>query len=111
LLQALRFEKDNRLLPRGFNKQTADAEVAVQGPALQDADFVGGGDKVRYSMAVGNAQGPFQLQAEFMFQPISFRWAENLKRYDAFEPKRFVGYYASMSSGSAVRLASASATQ
>jgi len=111
LLQALRFEKDNRLLPRGFNKQTADDEVAVRGPALQDADFVGGGDKVRYAIPVGNAQGPFQVQVELMFQPISFRWAENLKRYDAPEPKRFVGYYASMSGGTAVRLASASATQ
>ena len=111
LLQALRFEKDNRLLPRGFNKQTADDEIGVKGAAAQDADFLGGGDKVRYSIATGNAQGPFQIQAEFMFQPISFRWAENLKRYDAFEPKRFVGYYSSMSGGSAVRLAAASAAQ
>ena len=111
LLQAVRFEKDNRLLPRGFNKQTADDEIGVKGPAAQDADFIGGEDKVRYAIGVGNAQGPFQIQAEFMFQPISFRWAENLKGYDAPEPKRFVGYYASMSGGTAVRLASASATQ
>ena len=113
LLQALRYEKDNRLLPAGFNKQTADAEIAVQGPAAQDADFLGGGDTIRYSIPLSAplsaGQGPYQIQAELMFQPISFRWAENLKGYDAPEPKRFVGYYASMSTGSAVRLASASA--
>jgi hypothetical protein len=111
LLSAIRYEKDNRLLPKGFDKQTADDEIGVKGTAAQDADFVGGGDKVRYSVAVGNAQGPFQIQADFLFQVISFRWAENLKRYDAPEPKRFVGYYESMSTGSAVRVATVSATQ
>jgi hypothetical protein len=111
LLQALRYEKDNRLLPRGFNKQTADDEIAPHGSAMEDADFTGGGDRVRYSIAVGNAQGPFQIQADFMFQVVSYRWAENLKGYDAFEPRRFVNYYESMSTGSAVRVATASAVR
>ena len=44
----------------------------------------------------------FTVDAEFWFQPISFRWANNLKSYDAFEPKRFTCYYDSMASGSAV---------
>ncbi|HSP68349.1 MAG TPA: hypothetical protein VLN48_11515, partial [Bryobacteraceae bacterium] len=108
LLTAVRFIKDNRLLPRGFNKQGADAEIAVLGAAAQDQDFVAGGDKIRYSMNVANAQGPFQIEAELMFQPIGYRWANNLKPYDAPEPKRFVGYYESMASGSAVRIAQAS---
>ena len=107
LLSAVRFIKDNRLLPRGFNKQGADAEIAVLGGAAQDQDFVGGGDTIRYSVSLANAQGPFQVEAELWFQPISFRWANNLRPYDAAEPKRFVGYYESMSSGSAVRIAQA----
>ncbi|MEI9813960.1 MAG: hypothetical protein WDO18_15535 [Acidobacteriota bacterium] len=111
LLQALRYEKDNRMLPKGFDKKTADDEVGVKGTAAQDTNFVGGGDRVGYSVAVGNAQGPFQIEAELYFQPISFRWAENLKKYDAFEPKRMVGYYQSMSSGSAVVIAKVSATR
>ena len=41
------------------------------------------------------------------FQPISYRWANNLKPYNAEEPKRFVGYYESMALGSAVRIAQA----
>ena len=107
LLSAARYEKDNRLLPRGFNKQGADGEIAVRGTAAQDQDFTAGGDKIRYLMNVANAQGPFQVEAELMFQPISYRWANNLKPYIAEEPKRFVGYYESMASGSAVRIAQA----
>lgn len=105
LLTAVRFIKDNRLLPKGFNKAAVDAEIAVQGEAAKDADFTGGGDKVRYSVALGgNAQGPFKFEAELWFQPISFRWASNLKPYDAMEPQRFTRYYEGMASGSAVML-------
>src|SRR5215510_10039135 len=111
LLTALRFIKDNRLLPKGFDKGKVEQEIAVQGAAVNDADFVGGGDKVRYSVFVGNAQGPFQVEAEFWFQPISYRWANNLKPYRAMEPQRFTRYYDAMSTGSAVLLARASATK
>ena len=110
LLTAVRYVKDNRLLPRGFDKRTADKDVAVHGEALQDADFAGGGDRIRYSVAIGDAQGPFQVDAELWYQPIAHRWAANLKSYDAFEPRRFTGYYDSMSSGSGIVLARASAT-
>jgi hypothetical protein len=111
LLTALRFIKDNRLLPKGFDKRKVEQEIAVQGAAVNDPDFVGGGDKVRYSVFVGNAQGPFQVEAEFWFQPISYRWANNLKPYRAMEPQRFTRYYDAMSTGSAVLVARASATK
>ena len=104
LLTAVRFIKDNRLLPKGFDKRGADPQIAPQGEAANDADFTGGGDKIRYSIALGNAQGPFQVEAELFFQPISFRWANNLKPYNATEPQRFTRYYDAMSSGSAVLL-------
>ncbi len=107
LLNALRYGKDNRLLPKGFDKNTADDEIAVVGPARNDPNFVGGGDTIHYSIPLGNAQGPFRLEVEMMFQPISYRWAHNLEKYDAMEPQRFVGYYNTMSAGSAVRLARA----
>ncbi len=107
LLTAVRFIKDNRLLPKGFNKRAVDAQIAPQGDAMNDADFGSGGDKVRYSIAFGNAQGPFQVSAEFLFQPISYRWANNLKTYNAAEPKRFTGYYDAMASGSAQLISSA----
>lgn len=111
LLNALRYEKDNRMLPMGFDKATADDEIGVKGAAANDADFQGGGDRINYSIALGNAQGPFQIEAELYFQPISFRWAENLRKYDALEPTRMVKYYDSMSTGSAVVISKASASR
>ncbi len=107
LLTALRYAKDNRLLPRGFVKGSADRDVAVHGGAEGDADFLGGGDRIRYSIAVGDAPGPFRLEVELWYQPIAYRWAMNLKGYEAIETSRFVGYYESMASGSSVVLARA----
>ena len=111
LLTALRFVKDNRLLPKGFDKRTATPDIAVHGEAETDADFDSGGDTVRYSMAAAGTQGPFRLEAELWYQPIAYRWAMNLNRYDATEPKRFVSYYGSLASTSGVILAHASATR
>ncbi|OFV91789.1 MAG: hypothetical protein A3H95_02385 [Acidobacteria bacterium RIFCSPLOWO2_02_FULL_64_15] len=109
LLSAVRFLKDNRLLPRGFDKATAVPDIAVIGGAAQDADFTGDGDRIRYLVDAAAAVGPFQIDVELRFQPIAFRWAENLKSYNAPEPQRFVGYYDSMSASSAATLARATA--
>jgi hypothetical protein len=107
LLTAVRYLKDNRLLPRGFDKQTANPQIVPHGGALEDPDFVGGSDRVKYSVDVANAQGPFVVEAEVWYQPIGFRWANNLKKYSAFEPQRFNRYYDSMGPSTAVRLARA----
>jgi hypothetical protein len=104
LLTGRRFIKDNRLLPHGFDKRTAEKDVAVHGDAEMDPDFTGGGDTIRYSVAVGGSGGPFQVEAELWYQPIAYRWAMNLQPYDAMEPKHFVGYYEAMASGSGVIL-------
>ena len=100
LLTAVRYLKDNRLVPRGFDKSIADPRIAVIGSAAQDADFGDSGDRVRYAIDVDEAAGPFQIDAELRFQVIGFRWAENLKEYKSEETNRFVGYYESMASSS-----------
>jgi hypothetical protein len=105
LLQATQYVKDNRLLPRGFDKATAVAEIAVHGGALGDADFTGAGDRVRYEVAVGTATGPFEIEVSLRFQPIGYRWADNLRPYDAPEPRRFVSYYDAMAASSSTVLA------
>ncbi len=51
------------------------------------------------------------MEAELWYQPIAYRWAMNLKKYDAMEPTRFVGYYEETASGSGVMLAQASAAK
>jgi hypothetical protein len=109
LLTAVRYEKDNRLLPRGFDKRNANPDTVVRGSAAEDQDFIAGGDRIRYSVAIGAAQGPFQVEAELWFQPISYRWASNLRAYDAAETRRFTAYYDSMSSASAIMLVRTSA--
>jgi hypothetical protein len=107
LLKAVSYVKDNRLLPRGFDKTTASPDVAVHGAAREDRDFASAGDTTRYHVRVGRAQGPFTVDVELLFQPIGFRWAENLRAYDAPEPARFVAYYKSMSGSSSAVLARA----
>jgi hypothetical protein len=94
LLFGTHYLKDNRLLPRGFDKATAPERVAVVAPAREDADFTGGSDSLTYSIALPNgAAGPHSVTVELLFQSIGFRWAQNLRNYDAPEPNRFVAYY------------------
>jgi len=110
LLSAVGYLKDNRILPAGFSKQTADKDIAVIGEAANDPNFTDRGSLVRYSVSTGDAPGPFHIEAELWYQPIGFRWAHNLAPYREAEPQRFVSYYHSMSSSTAVLLARAEAT-
>ena len=111
LLSAVGYLKDNRILPSGFNKQTADKDIAVIGEAANDPNFTDQGSLVRYSISIGDAPGPLHIEAELWYQPIGFRWAHNLAPYAEAEPQRFVSYYDSMSSSTAVLLARAEATR
>ena len=107
LLNAVRYLKDNRVLPRGFDKTSADKDIAVIGEAAGDPAFTGGQSRVRYVVSTGSSTGPFRVQAELMYQPIGFRWAHNLQPYQAAEPQRFFGYFASPDKKTAQVLASA----
>jgi hypothetical protein len=108
LLTAVRYMKDNRLLPRGFDKRTADKDIAVIGEALNDPDFLDGGDKIRYSVNLGGVDGPLRIEAELWYQPIGYRWANNLKSHNsASEPRQFTGYFDAMAPGSGVVIARA----
>jgi len=107
LLSAVRYAKDNRLLPRGLVKAQAHADIAVRGAAVDDADFVGGGDRVRYRVARPAGAGRVTVTAELMFQSIGFRWARNLEGYDAAETNRFTRYFRETAGVSAVTLARA----
>jgi hypothetical protein len=106
LLAAVKYLKDNRLLPHGFDKATAGRDIAIVGGAATDANFTGGGDRVRLNAAVGNASGPFTVEVELLYQPIGYRWTQNLEPYKtAMEPARFQEYYRAMGAASAARLA------
>jgi hypothetical protein len=108
LLFAATYLKDNRILPRGFDKSTAEPDIAVQGDALADPSFADGRHSIKYSVELGQAAGPFEVDVELWYQPIGYRWATNLKPYDAEEPRRFTGYYDATGAGGAVLLVKAS---
>ncbi|HVJ30433.1 MAG TPA: hypothetical protein VNA66_09025 [Gammaproteobacteria bacterium] len=111
LLRGVRFIKDNRLLPRGFDKRTAELDFAVRGAAADDANFVGGGDRVHYRIALPTGTpAPLTVEAELDYQSIAYRWAENLRSYGADETQRFGRYYAQNAAASAVVIATATAT-
>jgi hypothetical protein len=106
LIAAVKYLKDNRILPHGFDKATASHDIAVAGEAAGDANFTGGGDRVRLNAPLGNASGPFTVEVELLYQPIGFRWAQNLGPYKAsMEPARFQQYYEAMGAASSARLA------
>jgi len=98
-------------LPRGFDKATAAPDIAVQGEAASDASFTEAGDRLRYVIDTGGvAAGPLQVDVELRYQSIGFRWAQNLRSYDAPEPRKFVSYFDALAAVSSTVLAHASAT-
>jgi len=92
VLRAAEYIKDNRIPPTGFDKQTAGADFAVVGQALEDEDFVGGSDVVRYAVDVIGDNGPFSVTARLLYQSVSFPFAEDMRSYDTPEATRFIGY-------------------
>jgi len=109
LLKGVRYVKDNRLLPAGFDKRNAPGDVAVLGNAAADDDFEAGGDVVRYRLELPETvRRPLRVDVRLRFQSIGRRWAENLRAYDAEETRRFLSYYDAAASESAMLIAEAS---
>ena len=96
LLKGDSYLKDNRLVPDGFKKASADEDIAVVGGAFEDSDFQDGEDRVRYLVSLDNFSGPLTILVELCYQSIGYRWAMNLARFDAFEPNQFLSYYVSI---------------
>ena len=111
LISTTHYLKDNRLLPRGFDKNTASDLIKVVGSAHDDADFTGGSDTVDYSIAVpAGGGGPYSVTADLDYESIGYRWANNLRNYNAPEPNRFVAYYTENQSRAVKPVAHATAT-
>jgi hypothetical protein len=109
LLRGVRYIKDNRLLPVGFDKLNVDSDIAVNGGALADMDFSAGGDRVRYRLQI-DSNSDLSVSVELLYQSIGYRWAQNLTDYPADETDRFLRYYRETIDGAAVRLAAGSIT-
>jgi hypothetical protein len=110
IVSGLGYAKDTRILPRGFDKATASGDIAVVGDAASDPGFVGGSARTRYNIGITRGQGPYQIVVELWYQPIGFRWAQNLRLQPAPETNRFVSYYEAMADVSGTILARDSIT-
>ncbi len=87
-LRAKSYKKDNRLLPKGFNKQTASKNIKVLGAAANDADFIGGEDTIRFT--IGQLKETrYHVTAELIYQPLSYSFAQDLFLDNSPETKRF----------------------
>jgi len=78
LLRAASYVKDNRLLPAGFDKETASDDIAVVGAALTDTDFLAGSDVVGYVLSVPADKGPFTISVELLYQAVSYRFLQDM---------------------------------
>lgn len=91
LMGAVRYLKDNRLLPSGYDPLRAVESIQVRGSALDDPDFLEGGDRIQYSMDLGAAQGPFTVGVELLYQSIPMRWMADLAEVEHETVQRFLG--------------------
>jgi hypothetical protein len=110
LLSATQYLKDNRILPAGFVKRTASADIAVRGEAAVDPGFIGGSATTRYEIDLSGAKSPISVAVELDYQPIGYRWAHNLAPYKDVEPQRFVQYFDQAAGHSAIVLAHTEST-
>ncbi|MCB9642972.1 MAG: hypothetical protein H6728_07840 [Myxococcales bacterium] len=78
LLRGAAYAKDNRLLPKGFDKNTASSDIKVHGAAAQDADFTGGSDVITYNLSGMPSSGKLKVEANLMYQTLSYRFAKDL---------------------------------
>ncbi len=77
LLRGKEYLKDNRILPPGFNKASAPADVRVAGSAATDSNFIGGSDQISYQIG-GLPVGNYTVKAELVYQTLSHAYAEDL---------------------------------
>ncbi|WP_218972453.1 multiheme c-type cytochrome [Bathymodiolus thermophilus thioautotrophic gill symbiont] len=94
LLRAKTYSKDNRLLPQGFNKDTANADIAVHGNAATDGNFIGGSDDINYQIDISEAsEGALTLKIDLNYQTASYQYLQDLyKDKDLEEVSRLKKY-------------------
>ncbi|MCB2182360.1 MAG: hypothetical protein KQH63_10070 [Desulfobulbaceae bacterium] len=86
LLRAADMLKDNRLLPGGFDKNGASANIRVAGLAGQDSNFVGGSDTISFQLN-GMNDSSYSVQAELLFQPLSHAFLQDMNTEKTVEIK------------------------
>jgi len=94
LMHAAGYLKDNRLLPAGMSPSEPDPDIRVVGIGT-DANFIGGSDKVTYSVNTTGRSGPFKVSVELLYQSVPPRHVTALDPYAGnSKVSSFKGMYA-----------------
>jgi cytochrome c551/c552 len=93
LMYAADYLKDNRLLPAGMSPGETDRDIRVVGIGT-DANFIGGSDKVTYSVNTTGRTGPFTVSVELLYQSVPPRHVTALDPYPTSQITRFKDMYA-----------------
>jgi len=88
LLRAKSYVKDNRLLPKGFDKATVPNKIQVQGAAVADENFIGGSDRVEFVLNNLTASN-YTIEAELIYQTLAYAFAQDLFKEQDHEITRF----------------------
>jgi len=77
LLHALHYLKDNRILPKGLDKNNVPENINPHGYAENDSDFIGGSDTVKYEIKDLPADD-YTVTATLHYQSLSYGFAQDL---------------------------------
>jgi hypothetical protein len=79
LLHALHYLKDNRILPRGLDKDDVNLPETINphGNAENDSDFIGGSDTIEYEIKDLEVD-EYTITATLHYQTLSYGFAQDL---------------------------------
>ncbi|MEZ5979643.1 MAG: hypothetical protein R3F34_15700 [Planctomycetota bacterium] len=87
LLRGAGWVRDDRLLPKGWRADAPDASRTAPVGVEGDADFVAGGDSVRFELE--GLERAASIEVALVYQPVSLRWVAELQRFATPEIARF----------------------
>ena len=77
-MNAASYLKDNRILPKGFNKNNVPPTIQTFGAAQNDDDFVGGSDTVEYEVSSLNSDDQYTITVTLKYQTASYGFMQDL---------------------------------
>ncbi len=78
LLLGATYLKDNRLLPRGFDKTSAPSHIQVYGAAAADENFLGGSDIVTYEVGGVSEGQSLEVSVDLNYQVMAYGFIQDL---------------------------------
>lgn len=76
-MNAASYLKDNRILPKGFDKNSVPDTVQAYGKAVADEDFIGGSDTVEYEVS-GLQDSAYTISVTLKYQTASYGFMQDL---------------------------------